>query len=56
MDPLVISAFVEAVQRGLEARTAVTREVDVIRLPANPGLFYATRAGATAGEQKSAAL
>src|SRR6202167_773860 len=55
MNPLVISAFVEAVQRGLDARTA-TAAVEVIRISAAPELFYATGAAAGAGEQKRAAL
>jgi UDP-GlcNAc:undecaprenyl-phosphate GlcNAc-1-phosphate transferase len=56
MNPLVISAFVEAVQRGLEARTAAPAApaVEVIRMPAAPELFYA--AGAGAGERERAAL
>lgn len=55
MNPLVISAFVEAVQRGLEARTAVLKmEVEVIRMPAGPERFYT--AGASAGERQRAAL
>ena len=46
MNPLVLSAFVEAVQRGLEARTAP----GVIRMPAAtaPGRYYT--ATATPGE------
>jgi UDP-GlcNAc:undecaprenyl-phosphate GlcNAc-1-phosphate transferase len=57
MNPLVISAFVEAVQRGLEARTA-TPPVEVLRMPSGPKLSYATGAGAGAGtgEPKRAAL
>jgi UDP-GlcNAc:undecaprenyl-phosphate GlcNAc-1-phosphate transferase len=55
MNPLVISAFVEAVQRGLEARTA-TPAVEELRMPAAQGLFYATSAGAGPGEPKRAAL
>jgi UDP-GlcNAc:undecaprenyl-phosphate GlcNAc-1-phosphate transferase len=55
MNPLVISAFVEAVQRGLEARTA-TPAVEVIRMPGTPALSYATGAGAGTGEPKRAAL
>lgn len=51
MNPLVISAFVEAVQRGVEARTPA---VEVIRMPSGPELFYAATAGA--GERKRAAL
>ncbi len=57
MNPLVISAFVEAVQRGLEARS-VTPPVEVIRMPSPsaPELFYATGAGAGTSERKRAAL
>ena len=51
MNPLVISAFVEAVQRGVEARTPA---VEVIRMPAGPELVYA--ASAAAGERKRATL
>lgn len=51
MDPLVISAFVEAVQRGLQARAAVPA-LEVIRLTGRE-LFYA--AGAASGEPKRAA-
>ncbi len=54
MNPLVISAFVEAVQRGLEARAAGSA-LEVIRMPAGPELFYAAGAGAGAGERKRAA-
>ena len=53
MNPLVISAFVETVQRGLEARTTAT-EVEVIRMPTGPELYYA--AGAAAGDRKRAVL
>jgi len=52
MDPLVISAFVEAVQRGLEARAGAP-EVEVIRMPAAPELVYATGATAGVGERKT---
>jgi hypothetical protein len=55
MNPLVISAFVEAVQRGLEAKSALP-PVEVIRRPAGPKLSFATGAGAGAGERKRAAL
>jgi UDP-GlcNAc:undecaprenyl-phosphate GlcNAc-1-phosphate transferase len=55
MNPLVISAFVEAVQRGLEARTTAS-QVEVIRIPSGPKRSYATGAGAGAGEPKRAAL
>ena len=55
MNPLVISAFVEAVQRGLESRTA-TPTVEVIRMPSAPGLIYATGAAGGVGERKRAAL
>jgi UDP-GlcNAc:undecaprenyl-phosphate/decaprenyl-phosphate GlcNAc-1-phosphate transferase len=48
LDPLVLSAFVEAVQRGLEAR----RVAEVICMPAaTNGRYY----GAAAGELKQAA-
>jgi UDP-GlcNAc:undecaprenyl-phosphate/decaprenyl-phosphate GlcNAc-1-phosphate transferase len=50
MNPLVISAFVEAVQRGLEARSTKPA-VEVIRMPTSPELFYATGTG----ERNSAA-
>jgi UDP-GlcNAc:undecaprenyl-phosphate GlcNAc-1-phosphate transferase len=52
MNPLLISAFVEAVQRGLEARNTAP-PVEVIRMP---GLYYATGAAAGAVERKRAAL
>jgi len=40
MNPLVLSAFVEAVQRGLEARSAAPA-AEVIRMPAvTVGRFY----------------
>jgi UDP-GlcNAc:undecaprenyl-phosphate/decaprenyl-phosphate GlcNAc-1-phosphate transferase len=56
MNPLVISAFVEAVQRGLEARTT-TPTAEVIRMPAgSPELFYATGAASGAGERERAAI
>jgi len=54
MNPLVISAFVEAVQRGLEARTAKP-PVEVIRMPTAPELVYAAGAGVGTGELKRAA-
>jgi UDP-GlcNAc:undecaprenyl-phosphate GlcNAc-1-phosphate transferase len=53
MNPLVISAFVEAVQRGLEARTAAS-EVEVIRMPAGPERFFAAGAAAGSSELKRA--
>jgi UDP-GlcNAc:undecaprenyl-phosphate GlcNAc-1-phosphate transferase len=43
MNPLVLSAFVEAVQRGLEARSALAPASEVIRMP---GRFYTTTAAA----------
>jgi UDP-GlcNAc:undecaprenyl-phosphate/decaprenyl-phosphate GlcNAc-1-phosphate transferase len=55
MNPLVISAFVQAVQRGLEARTA-TAATEVIRISGGRDLFYATGAGAGSSEPKRAAL
>src|ERR1700722_20051429 len=46
MNPLVLSAFVEAVQRGLEARAeAVTTSTEVIRMPAS-ARYYTSSAGA----------
>jgi UDP-GlcNAc:undecaprenyl-phosphate GlcNAc-1-phosphate transferase len=53
MDPLVISAFVGAVQRGLEARSCAA-EVEVIRIPTAPDLYYAAGAVGGAGERKHA--
>jgi hypothetical protein len=55
MDPLVISAFVETVQRGLEARNSLLG-TNELRLPVRPELFYATSAGAGTVEQKPASL
>jgi UDP-GlcNAc:undecaprenyl-phosphate/decaprenyl-phosphate GlcNAc-1-phosphate transferase len=52
MDPLVISAFVETVQRGLEARPAVPA-VEVIRMSGRE-LFY-TAGAATNGEARRSA-
>jgi UDP-GlcNAc:undecaprenyl-phosphate/decaprenyl-phosphate GlcNAc-1-phosphate transferase len=49
MNPLVLSAFVEAVQRALEARHAVP-SAEIIRMPAVPGRFYTT--AAAVGERK----
>jgi len=55
MNPLVLSAFVEAVQRGLEARGAA-QTTEVILMPAGPGRYYNTTAAAAAtGELKRAA-
>jgi UDP-GlcNAc:undecaprenyl-phosphate GlcNAc-1-phosphate transferase len=58
MNPLVISAFVQAVQRGLEARKLLARPpapaVEVIRLTSSPDLYYT--AGAGKGERQRAAL
>jgi len=53
MDPLVISAFVEAVQRGLEARAASTA-VEVIHMSGRE-LFYAAGASALTNEPRRAA-
>jgi hypothetical protein len=53
MDPLVIGAFVEAVQHGLEARPGMP-VVEVVRL-AGRELFYANGAAAAAGEPRRAA-
>jgi UDP-GlcNAc:undecaprenyl-phosphate/decaprenyl-phosphate GlcNAc-1-phosphate transferase len=50
MDPLVISAFVQAVQRGLEAQPA-RPAVEVIRMSGR-GLFYA--AGASGADRRRA--
>jgi len=52
MSPLVISGFVEAVQRGLEARAAA-QALGVIQMPVPPELSYA--AAASTGEPQSAA-
>jgi UDP-GlcNAc:undecaprenyl-phosphate GlcNAc-1-phosphate transferase len=50
MNPLVLSAFVEAVQRGLEARST-DPATGVIRMPAaSAGRYYTTAASAVAGE------
>jgi len=47
MNPLVLSAFVEAVQRGLEARAvAVTTSTEVIRMPAAARYYTNTAASA----------
>ena len=46
MNPLVLSAFVAAVQRGLEARSTLVPTTEVIRMP---GRFYANTAAAVAG-------
>ncbi len=46
MNPLVLSAFVEAVQRGLAARTKAPG-AEVIRMP---GRYYTTTAAANGGE------
>ena len=53
MDPLVISAFVEAVQRGLEARATV-QPVEVIHMSGRE-LFYTAGAGAIKSEARRAA-
>src|ERR1700723_3724014 len=46
MNPLVLSAFVEAVQRGLESRAlAVTSSTEVIRMPAAARYYKSTAAG-----------
>jgi UDP-GlcNAc:undecaprenyl-phosphate GlcNAc-1-phosphate transferase len=53
MNPLVLSAFVEAVQRGLEARAeSVVSSTEVIRMPA--AARYYTAATAANGELKRA--
>jgi hypothetical protein len=58
MNPLVISAFVQAVQRGLDARRLVVRTptpaVEVIRMTSSPDLYYS--AGAGTSERRRAAL
>ncbi len=48
MNPLVLSAFVEAVQRGLEARTA--EETEVLRMPATSAGHYYTAASSVGAE------
>jgi UDP-GlcNAc:undecaprenyl-phosphate/decaprenyl-phosphate GlcNAc-1-phosphate transferase len=53
MDPLVISAFVDAVQRGLEARPAVPA-LEVIRMSGRE-LFYKAGAVASTAEPRRAA-
>jgi UDP-GlcNAc:undecaprenyl-phosphate/decaprenyl-phosphate GlcNAc-1-phosphate transferase len=46
MNPLVLSAFVEAVQRGLESRAlAVASSTEVIRMPAAARYYTSTAAG-----------
>jgi UDP-GlcNAc:undecaprenyl-phosphate/decaprenyl-phosphate GlcNAc-1-phosphate transferase len=46
MNPLVLSAFVEAVQRGLEGRAAaVASSTEVIRMPAAARYYTSTAAG-----------
>ncbi len=46
MNPLVLSAFVEAVQRGLEARAAaVASSTEVIRMPAAARYYTSSAAG-----------
>jgi UDP-GlcNAc:undecaprenyl-phosphate GlcNAc-1-phosphate transferase len=49
MNPLVLSALVEAVQRGLESRST-SAAAEVIRMPASGGRFYT--ASAVAGDLK----
>ena len=46
MNAMVLSAFVQAVQRGLEGRVAA-RAAEVIRMPASPEIYYAASAAAT---------
>ncbi len=46
MNPMVLSAFVEAVQRGLESRSTVAAGAEVIRMPAAPVGRYYTAASA----------
>lgn len=58
MDPLVISAFVEAVQRGLEARTALPA-VEVIRMRSGSERYFAAdalAAGAVSGAERKHAV
>jgi UDP-GlcNAc:undecaprenyl-phosphate GlcNAc-1-phosphate transferase len=60
MNPLVLSAFVEAVQHGLEARSlaqtaSVASSTDVIRMPAVSGRYFATAASAAPAELERAA-
>ena len=52
-DPLVISAFVQAVQRGLEGRAAEPT-VGVIRMPAGADRFFVAGAAAGTGEPRRA--
>jgi UDP-GlcNAc:undecaprenyl-phosphate/decaprenyl-phosphate GlcNAc-1-phosphate transferase len=53
MNPLVLSAFVEAVQRGLEAR-ALAAATEVIRMPAATR-YYTSAAAAASSDLKRAA-
>jgi UDP-GlcNAc:undecaprenyl-phosphate/decaprenyl-phosphate GlcNAc-1-phosphate transferase len=50
MNPLVLSAFVEAVQRGLDSRTA-TPAAEVIQMPASAQRYFTNAAGASASER-----
>jgi hypothetical protein len=54
VNPMVLSAFVEAVQRGLEARNSTETPPEVIQMPAMAERFYATTAAAGTGELKRA--
>jgi UDP-GlcNAc:undecaprenyl-phosphate GlcNAc-1-phosphate transferase len=51
MNPLVLSAFVEAVQRGLESRNGAAPAAEVIRMPAvTVGRHYTATAASVSGE------
>jgi hypothetical protein len=51
MNPLVLSAFVEAVQRGLEKRRTAAPAPEVIRMPAiSTGRYYAAAASTVNGD------
>lgn len=50
LNPLVLSAFVEAVQRGLERRSAELAAEAIRRPAATAGLYYTATASAVTGE------
>jgi UDP-GlcNAc:undecaprenyl-phosphate/decaprenyl-phosphate GlcNAc-1-phosphate transferase len=51
MNPLVLSAFVEAVQRGLEKKKTAAPAAEVIRMPAvTAGRYYSAAASTVNGE------
>jgi UDP-GlcNAc:undecaprenyl-phosphate/decaprenyl-phosphate GlcNAc-1-phosphate transferase len=54
MNPLVLSAFVEAVQRGLEAR-ALAAATEVIRMPAATRYYTSAAAAASSADLKRVA-